>query len=96
MSGEAAETAETENKEWETSAGEDAGSGLRRATSAAGTASSASTRLYDVRTQATVVISTSNSRSTSGSASVTTDESASAIPMARPSSIERALIAASV
>ena len=60
--------------------------GRRRATIAAGTASSASTRLYDVSTHATVVIPTSNSRSTSGSASVTTDESASAIPIARPSS----------
>ncbi len=67
--------------------------GRRRATIAAGTASSASTRLYDVSTHATVVIPTSNSRSTSGNASVTTDESARAMPIARPSSSERALMA---
>ena len=66
-----------------------AGRGRRRATNAAGTATSASTRLKEVRTQATVVIPTSKRPRISGSASVTIEESASASPTERPSSPER-------
>ena len=66
-----------------------AGFGRRRARYAAGMARSASARLYDVRTQATVVTSTSNWPRMSGSARVTTEESASASPIASPSSAAR-------
>ncbi len=59
--------------------------GRRRATNAAGTASSANARLKAVSVQDTAVMPTSNSRRISGSASVTIDESASARPMATPS-----------
>ena len=63
--------------------------GRRRATYAAGTARSASTRLNNVGAQATVATPTSNWDRISGSASVTIEESASASPIARPSSPER-------
>ena len=63
--------------------------GLRLETYAAGTASSARTRLNDVSTHATEVIATSNWPRISGSASVTIDESASARPTATPSSRAR-------
>ena len=60
--------------------------GRRRDTYAAGTATSASTRLKDVSTHATDVMPTSNWPRISGSASVTIDESASASPTPSPSS----------
>ena len=63
--------------------------GRRRATYAAGTASTARTRLNEVSTHATDVIATSNWPRISGSASVTIDESASARPTATPSNLAR-------
>ena len=62
--------------------------------SAAGTATSASTRLKDVMTHATDAISTSNSRRISGRARITIDESASTMPVATASpSVSRSLLA---
>ncbi len=68
-----------------------AATGRRRAAYAAGTAASASPRLYDVSTQATCGISTSNRRRMSGRASVTTEESASASPIPSPTRALRRL-----
>ena len=66
--------------------------GRRRPMSAAGTATSASTRLNDVMTHATYAISTSNSRRISGRARMTIDESASTMPVATASpSVSRSL-----
>ena len=56
---------------------------------AAGTAPAASTRLYEISTQATSVMLTPKRDTMSGSANVTTDESARARATARPSSPER-------
>ena len=58
-------------------------------TYAAGTATTASTRLNDVSTHATDVMATSNWPRISGRASVTIEESASARPTATPSSLAR-------
>ena len=60
--------------------------GRRRATNAAGNAETASARLNEVSTHASVEISTSYWARISGSAIVTTDESASTIPTERASS----------
>ena len=64
--------------------------GCRRAMYAAGTAPTARIALYDVSTRATSPIWTSNCRRMSGSASVTTDESASAVATASSSRMRRA------
>ncbi len=63
--------------------------GRRLETYAAGTATTARTRLNDVSTHATEVIATSNWPRISGSASVTIEESANASPTATPSSLTR-------
>ena len=65
------------------------GTGRRRAMYAAGSADTASARLNDVSTQASVWTSTSYCPRISGSAIVTTDESARTIPTARPRSAMR-------
>ena len=65
------------------------GVGRRRATNAAGSAESASARLNEVSAQASVSISTSYCARISGSAIVTTDESARTIPTERPRSAMR-------
>ena len=65
------------------------GLGRRRATNAAGNAASASARLNEVSAQASVWISTSYCARISGSAIVTTDESARTIPTESPRSAMR-------